>query len=192
MKTAASDEVLHVHKGLLCHHSPVFRAMLDHDWMETHGSTIALKDEDHETFRRFIVWLYYGTVIDQDEDLSTIPVEELIDCYFLADRRDVPAMQNHIIDTLIQNMRATDTLFCRLQRRIWENTPQQSLLRNLTVDSLVFRGDIVGVLEDENENDEYDKSFIVDVLIAKLKNLYIISWDEFYKRRCEYHIHNEQ
>ncbi|KAL8810445.1 MAG: hypothetical protein Q9200_002572 [Gallowayella weberi] len=192
LKTPATDEVFHVHKALLCHHSPVFRAMLEHDWMEKQDGIIVLKEEDHETFRRFILWLYCGTVIDQDEDLSTIPFRKLIDCYFLADRRDVTAMQNYIIDTVIRKSRAEKTFFCSLQRQIWKNTPQQSLLRKYMVDILVFKGDISKLLKDENEKDKYDKSFIVDVLMTKLKNPNLISWDELYKRRCSYHIHNER
>ncbi|KAL8677084.1 MAG: hypothetical protein Q9186_006464 [Xanthomendoza sp. 1 TL-2023] len=193
MKIEATNHVFHVHKGLLCYHSPVFRAMLEHEWQEKQDGIILLKDEDHETFGRFIFWLYYSTVIDHDEELNAIPAKKLVDCYFLADRRDVPALQNHIINTLIQKARAPGSItpLCLLQRLIWENTPEQSLLRKLMVDFPVLRCNLSTMLKDEKQKDQWDKSFLIDVVIEKYKNPSIISIDEFWKRRCTYHIHNE-
>ncbi|KAL8683128.1 MAG: hypothetical protein Q9224_006711, partial [Gallowayella concinna] len=192
MKIEATNHVFHVHKGLLCYHSLVFRAMLEHEWKEKQDGFILMKDEDHDTFGRFIFWLYYGTVVDKDEDLSTIPVKKLVDCYFLADRRDVPAMQNHIIDTLVQKARAADGLFCFLQRHIWANTPEQSPLRRLMVDMMALRGNLSMIMKDEKDMDAFEKSFLVDLLITKYKNPNTITWDEFWKRRCNYHTHNDR
>ncbi|KAL8919621.1 MAG: hypothetical protein Q9172_004898 [Xanthocarpia lactea] len=194
IKLEPSNKTFYIHKGLLCHHSSVFRAMMEHDWKEKQEGIVTLKDEDHGTFERFMLWLYFGKVFDNDagETIETVSGKQLVDCYLLADRRDVPAMQNYIIDTILRKSQATRSLHCGLQRYVWGNTPEQSHLRSLFVDSMVLRGDIAAAFKDENEKDTYDKSYIVDVLIRKYTNPELIPWDELYKRRCDYHIHNEK
>ncbi|KAL8906876.1 MAG: hypothetical protein Q9171_006091 [Xanthocarpia ochracea] len=194
IKLEPSNKIFYIHKGLLCHHSSVFRAMMEHDWKEKQEGIVTLKDEDHETFQRFMLWLYFGKVFDNDagETIETVSPKQLLDCYILADRRDVPAMQNYIIDTYIRKSQAARLLNFGLQRYVWGKTPEQSHLRRLFVDIMVLRGDIAAAFKNENEKDTYDKSYIVDVLIGKDKNPKVISWDELYKRRCDYHIHNEK
>ncbi|KAL8854542.1 MAG: hypothetical protein Q9221_000577 [Calogaya cf. arnoldii] len=167
---------IYIHKGLLCHHSPVFRAMLKHDWKEKQEKIVTLKyEKKNGPFKRFMLWLYYGTAIDNDETIESIPMQTPMDCYFLADRWDVPAMQNNIVDTIIRKAQAIDRIPCGSQRYIWENTPEQSPLRKLLEDMTVLRGNIPGFVIDEKENDVYDKSFILDVLLSKYTNPNTIS-----------------
>ncbi|KAL8780703.1 MAG: hypothetical protein Q9213_006349 [Squamulea squamosa] len=192
IKLESSNRTFYIHKGLLCHHSAVFKAMLERDWKEKQEGLVILKDEDPELFRRFMLWLYWGKIIDDDESISTITFKKLIDCYLLADKRDVPPMQNHVIDTIIQKSIAENIIFVSLQRYIWENTPEQSLLRKLLVEMMVLRGNNDLMLKDENIKNHYDKSFIVDLLRKKHQTPNVISWDAFYKKRCDYHIHNER
>ncbi|KAL8859473.1 MAG: hypothetical protein Q9178_004151 [Gyalolechia marmorata] len=194
IKLEPSNKTFYIHKGLLCHHSSVFRTMMEHDWKEKQEGIVTLKDEDPETFQRFMLWLYFGKVIDNEagETIETVTARQLVDCYILADRRDVPAMQNYIINTYLRKSRTAPPLLHGLQRYIWRSTPEQSHLRRLFVDIMVLRGDIAAEFKDENEKDTYDKSYIVDVLIRKYATPKPISWDELYKKRCDYHIHNEK
>ncbi|KAL8771206.1 MAG: hypothetical protein Q9209_003377 [Squamulea sp. 1 TL-2023] len=192
VKLEPSNQIFYIHKGLLCHHSAVFKAMLEHDWKEKQEGLVILKDEDPEPFRRFMLWLYWGKILDDDESISTISSTKLTECYFLADRRDVPAMQNLIIDTIIQKSIAENIIFVGVQSYVWQNTPEQSLLRKLLVEMMALRGNNELTFKDENEKNKYDKSFIVDILRKKHQTPVPISWDEFYKRRCDYHIHNDR
>ncbi|KAL9036078.1 MAG: hypothetical protein Q9180_004505, partial [Flavoplaca navasiana] len=192
IKLEPCNSTFYIHKGLLCHHSSVFKAMMEHDWKEKQEAVVTLKDEDRDTFRRFVLWLYYRKILDNDESIATIPERKLIDCYFLADRRDIPAMQNFLIDALISKEKAVQFLFCHHQRYVWVNTPESSPLRRLFVDMMVLRGNIASIMGIENEKNRYDKSYIVDVLIQKYKHPFTITWDQFYKKRCEYHVHNER
>ncbi|KAL8754542.1 MAG: hypothetical protein Q9199_004273 [Rusavskia elegans] len=190
IKLEPADKIFHIHKGLLCHASPMFRAMMQHDWKEKQDGIIVLKDEDPEVFRRFMHWLYYETVLDINEKIETISPRDLADCYFIADRRDVPAMQNHLIDLIMQKALTLASVLSNIQRLVWENTPENSALRKLLVDLMAFGGDIAQIFKDENEKDAYDKCFVVDVLIRTHTTPKLTGWNDFYERRCSYHVHN--
>ncbi|KAL8672163.1 MAG: hypothetical protein Q9168_003362 [Polycauliona sp. 1 TL-2023] len=192
IKLEHSGMIFYIHKKLLCHHSPVFRAMLEHNWKEKQDGIVSLKNEDQDAFRRFVMWVYYGKILDDDETIKTISFQQLFHCYFLADRRDVPAMANYVIDALIRHAETDNVLPTWRQRHVWENTPEQSPLRRLLVDMLVLRGDIALILKAENDKNSYDKSFIVDVCIRKYMKPTLISWADFKKLRCDYHVHNER
>ncbi|KAL8881519.1 MAG: hypothetical protein Q9192_007780 [Flavoplaca navasiana] len=192
IKLETCNSTFYIHKGLLCHHSPVFTAMLEHDWKEKQEGFVTLNSEEHNVFRRFVLWLYYGKILDYDESLITIPAQELLDCYFLADRRDIPAMQNFLINTIISKAQAVQATFCDYQRYVWCNTPGSSPLRRLLVDMMALRGNIPLFMEAEDEKNRFDKSYIVDVLIRKYKNPNPITWDQFFNMRCDYHFHNER
>ncbi|KAL9030814.1 MAG: hypothetical protein Q9180_006871 [Flavoplaca navasiana] len=166
--------------------------MLEHDWKEKQEGVATLRDEDHGVFQRFVLWLYYGSVLDKDETVESIHPQILMDCYFLADRRDVPEMQNQVINTIICKAKAAGDIFSRFQRYVWRRTLESSPLRRLLVDMMVLRGDLEDFLENEDEKNNFDKSYIVAVCIRKFKNPIPIGWDKFYERRCEYHIHNEK
>ena len=166
--------------------------MLEHDWKEKQEGVVTLKDEDHGVFQRFVLWLYYGKILDRDETVESIPIQTLMDCYFLADRRDVPEMQNQLIDTILYKAKAANLVFSGFQQYIWKNTPESSPLRRLLVDMTVLRGNLEKILENEYKENLFDKSYIVDVCIGKYQNPNLISWEKFYGMRCDYHIHNER
>ncbi|KAI4103909.1 MAG: hypothetical protein LQ339_004026 [Xanthoria mediterranea] len=190
IKLEPAGEIFHIHKGLLCHASPVFRAMMQHNWKEKQDGCIVLKDEDPEVFRRFIYWLYNGTVLDFDETIQPISSRELALCYFLADRRDIPALQNHLIDLILDTPCTLSYFLSEVQPLIWANTPEQSPLRKLLVDMMAFAADIPRIFEEENEMDCFDKCFVVDVLIRTHRTPKFTGWKNFHERRCDYHVHN--
>ncbi|KAL8635140.1 MAG: hypothetical protein Q9226_009381, partial [Calogaya cf. arnoldii] len=153
---------------------------------------IVLKDVAPALFERFVLWLYFGNVLDDDETAQSVHGMDLLKCYFFADERGVPGMQNQIVDTILDKVHTAKNLEVGHQRLIWENTPDQSPLRRLLVDALVMTAeDIPALLQTEKQQALYDKSFIVDVLIAKCKHPTKIAFTEFLERRCEYHIHDE-
>ncbi|CAO1605056.1 hypothetical protein XANCAGTX0491_008591 [Xanthoria calcicola] len=190
IKLGPAGKIFHIHKGLLCHASPVFRAMMQHNWKEKQDGCIVLKDEDPEVFRRFMHWLYYGTVLDSDETIRTISPQELAHCYFLADRRDIPALQNYLMD-LILHQACTLSYFLRsMQPLVWANTPEQSPLRKFLVDLMAFAADVPRIFEDKNRKNRYEQCFVVDVLIRTHKTPKLTGRKDFYERRCDYHVHN--
>lgn len=190
IKLEPAGETFHIHKGLLCYASPVFRAMMQHDWKEKQDGCIVLKDEDPEVFRRFMHWLYYGTVLDSDETIRTISPQELAHCYFLADRRDIPALQNYLMDLLLHQADTLSYFLSSIQPLVWANTSENSPLRKLLVDLMAFAADVPRIFEDENEKDHFDKCFVVDVLIRTHRTPKLTGWKDFHERRCDYHVHN--
>ncbi|KAI4222449.1 MAG: hypothetical protein L6R36_006133 [Xanthoria steineri] len=190
IKLVPAGETFHIHKGLLCHASPVFRAMMQHDWKEKQDGCIVPENEDPKVFRRFMHWLYYGTVLDSDETIRTISPQELAHCYFLADRRDIPALQNYLMDLLLHQADTLSYFLSSMQPLVWANTPENSPLRKLLVDLMAFAADVPRIFEDKNEQDHFEKCFVVDVLIRTHRTLKLTGWKDFHERRCDYHVHN--
>jgi hypothetical protein len=70
-----------IYRGLLCHHSGLFRTLLqgplkDKDWH-------TLPNEKPETFQLFYDWLYSGEVIC--DDTMDLTYKSVVDLYFFAD-----------------------------------------------------------------------------------------------------------
>ena len=193
IKVGPSDQVFEIHRGLLCDKASYFKAILESlgDWKEKREGII-LKEVDPAIFERFDFWLNLDNVLYDHETAQSVPDIDLLKSYFFADERGVPGMQNQIIDTILEKVFYAKTLDIKHQRLIWENTPDRSPLRRLLVDTLVMTADeLPELLETEEQQALYDKSFIVDVLIAKCKHPTTIPFTEFMERRCEYHIHDE-
>lgn len=193
IKVGPLDKTFKVHKGLLCEKASYFKTVYQSpgDWKEKREGLI-LKDVDPAIFQHFVLWLYFGTIIDDDETIQSVKGIRLMHCYFFADERGIPGMQNQVIDTLLEKIKTTKLLFVKHQRLIWENTPDGSPLRRLLVDVLAMTAnDIPEMLQTEEKQALYNKCFIADVLIAKCKHPTTISGTEFVKRRCGYHIHDE-
>ncbi|KAI4103907.1 MAG: hypothetical protein LQ339_004024 [Xanthoria mediterranea] len=193
IKVGPSNTMFKIHKGLLCDRASYFRAVYQNpgDWKEK-SEGLALTAVDPNTFQRFMLWLYFNNILDNFETVQSVPGLELINCYFFADERGIPAMQNHVIDAILERVRITKTIFVKHQRLIWDNTPDGSPLRRLLVDVLAMTtNNIPEMLQTDEKRESYTKSFIADVLVAKCRHPTIISGAEFLKRRCEYHIHDE-
>ena len=87
---------------------------MENEWKEKHEGIVTLEEEDHVSFQHFMLWLYSGKVFDGDGDetMESVEMIQLLDCYFLADRRDVPAMQNYIIDIILSKSQRENTVLC--------------------------------------------------------------------------------
>ena len=193
IKVGPSNTMFKIHKGHLCDRASYFRAVYQNpgDWKEK-SEGLTLETVDPDTFQRFILWLYFNNVLDNFESVQSVPGLELINCYFFADQRNIPAMQNHVIDTILERVKTTKIIFVKHQRLIWENTPDGSPLRRLLVDSLAMTATAIPeMLQTDEKWKIFTKSFLADVLVAKCRHPTIISGAEFVKRRCEYHIHDE-
>ncbi|KAL8886721.1 MAG: hypothetical protein Q9215_005600 [Flavoplaca cf. flavocitrina] len=194
IKVGPSDRIFKAHRGLLCERASYFKAILGNpgNWKENHEG-LALKEVKPEIFQRFLLWLYFGNILDNNETAQSVAGTTLIHCYFFADERGVPGMHNHVIDTFLARIETTEIIFTKYQRLIWVNTPDGAPLRRLLVDALAMMGtNIPEVMQTEEDQEQYDKSFITDVLVAKCKHPMTINLREFVKRRCEYHIHDER
>ena len=54
------DQSFHVHKFILAARSPVFRAMLSTDMIESRNGYVTIEDADPEIFRQFLYFVYTG------------------------------------------------------------------------------------------------------------------------------------
>ncbi|KAL8761612.1 MAG: hypothetical protein Q9184_002287 [Pyrenodesmia sp. 2 TL-2023] len=129
-----------VHKGLLCHVSPYFKAAFERDFKEASGS-ITFPEDDSEDWERFIHWLYKRKlqITSLAEPTPLIRYTDLIDLYILADKYDIGLLKNHIMRCLFRtvhhyrNLHSNQGLPCdSLVEHIYNLTPGHSTLRQLT------------------------------------------------------------
>ena len=180
-----------VHKALLCNSSSYFKAALAGSFKEAKEGVISLEDEDPDVFGRFVMWLYSGYLLENDDVAGQSLWSGIINILIFAERRDIPHLHNDAINTYFEMDTATKMIPSFAQRTIWKNTFEGSLIRKVLVDHFVYRGNLATIFEEEKEKNQYDHGFVIDVCIAKHKSPNVISTSDFYKSRCQYHIHKE-
>ncbi|KAL8919166.1 MAG: hypothetical protein Q9208_006926 [Pyrenodesmia sp. 3 TL-2023] len=91
-----------VHKRQLCEASPFFEAAFNGNFREKAG-TMNLVEDDVHAFEHFVRWVYERDMdipLEGDKDHLMVRMRELIEVYLLADKYDIPALKNHIIQIL--------------------------------------------------------------------------------------------
>ncbi|KAL8712310.1 MAG: hypothetical protein Q9220_003461 [cf. Caloplaca sp. 1 TL-2023] len=194
IQVGSAQQKFDVHKALLRHESDYFRAALTDRWKEGQEGVVTLKNENPKVFHRFVLWIYFGKIIDDNETLEDISWDLILKCYFQADRLGISKLGNCAIDTLIMKQFLLKQIPTNCQQYIYEKTIEGSLLRKMLIDSVVLLGAgalLAKELEEDREHDRYDKDFLMDVIVAKYKQPKTIGHDAFFKKRCKYHVHKE-
>ena len=81
-------------KDLLVHHSLFFSAALDGQFLESHSNSVSLPEDDPDTFKLFIQWLYLGSIPDHPPALC-------VQAWLLGDKLGCNAFCNSVISKLI-------------------------------------------------------------------------------------------
>ncbi|KAL2069722.1 hypothetical protein VTL71DRAFT_14401 [Oculimacula yallundae] len=151
MKKALSSKVVHiqvgedvqdfgVHKDLICHYAPYFKAAFNSGFEESNTGILKLPETKVEVFELFNTWLYTQSLWNGEDDEESWPsFEHLIELYVFADMARVPQLMNYVIDTLVA---ISDLSECLPDDDVlsfgWEKTPESSPLRRLIVDWIMF------------------------------------------------------
>ncbi|KAF7876338.1 hypothetical protein EAF04_001431 [Stromatinia cepivora] len=138
----------HVHKTLICHYSPYFKAKFNHPVSKENGVQSAdIRHTSKEPFGRFIEWIYTqelrdtsNSKMDEWSDEEEESAEGLIDLWILADDIQVPGLQNLAIDALEYHRdwlcRIKAEQLGALTEHIYELTEKDSKLRRWFFSSL--------------------------------------------------------
>lgn len=126
----SAKKVFPVHKGLLCYYSGYFDKALNGRFKESKQASVKLPTEDVETFQLFIGWIYTRR-FDTDDGLDYSAMCQL---WAFADRREVPALMNIMIDQIRSRVVATWMVPSANLAYIYENTTEDAGLRRLVVE----------------------------------------------------------
>ena len=138
--TVGSEKALfHVHKGLICNASAYFKAAFEGEFKEASEQLLDLPEERPQMFKRFLLWLYSGSIIESPkETCDKIHWKDLFGLYIFGDARSIPALQNAVIDALIDKCEQTDAIPTHYFVYIYDNTVDKSPLRRLVVDWIIY------------------------------------------------------
>lgn len=104
--------VYHVHKDLLFEASPVFKAALSGQFVESSTRSMNILDDDVDAVERMLQWLYtkkFELTNVVSKATSSICFCELAELNTLADKYDIVALKNAIIDKLFELYRLSLT-----------------------------------------------------------------------------------
>ncbi|KAG4433068.1 hypothetical protein IFR05_011462 [Cadophora sp. M221] len=129
-----------VHKEVACHHSDVLKAAFNSGFIEGSTQTYRLEDVSEGAFNFLIQWLYSQKlnllVDDPDHVVNTKDEGEdcdedmhLAELWTLADRLNIPKLQNAVIDAFHSIFISHECLLCYSYHYIYQNTTANSKLR---------------------------------------------------------------
>ncbi|KAF7892009.1 hypothetical protein EAF00_008311 [Botryotinia globosa] len=144
-----------VHKSLICHFSPFFKAAFTSGFEETTTGIIKLADVDVEVFELFFRWLYTQQIGEPEQDevefaLSNdeaktghdykIHVGTLLRLYIFADMIKVPTLKNDCIEKLSRMSFAEKEYLAESENvhYVWEHTREGDLIRKLFIDTIIW------------------------------------------------------
>ncbi|KAF2679105.1 hypothetical protein K458DRAFT_490786 [Lentithecium fluviatile CBS 122367] len=140
-----NQKSFHVHEALLASHSPFFKAALTRDWQEAKDRVVNFPEDDVETFRLCIHFLYTGKLAVQPDPKPTDYKEckerkAVIAIYVLEEKLQDVETKNATLQALLQachdrqqdNQRYWPGPAC--VRKLHDGTAKGSLARKLMVD----------------------------------------------------------
>jgi hypothetical protein len=122
-----------VHKDLICHYSPYFKAMFTSGFEEAQSGIARLSaDTDIETFQLFYDWLYTQVLCNESEQRPSLT--SVIKLYVFADMARVPSLKDQCIDAYNAIILETQPPRDHMAKYIWTNTKENDGIRRLFVD----------------------------------------------------------
>ena len=149
--------------------------------------------ESSEVLRRFSLWVYTRSVLQDEEDVNESSWDILVQLYLFAERYDIPDLQNIVIDILVAKHLAEHLIPTNLCCVIYSNTMPTSPLRRFMVDVIAQKGnmdDWFGRKSVEEVVDLFPMAFMIDLARAQF-NLRKGKTKEHDWRSlgCKFHVH---
>ncbi|CAG8950240.1 hypothetical protein HYFRA_00008478 [Hymenoscyphus fraxineus] len=151
-----------VHQSFLCFYSPYFNAALKGPFKEGQSQTVHLEEMCPTAFSIFVNWLYCQRI--ERSDKEPLLRENLLELWLLADRLNIPRLQNEAMLILgADAFPATDDIhgieLCQKFERMYDNTMDESPLRRFFVDLLTCQSNVKLVPEHN-----IPKQMLMDIL----------------------------
>lgn len=128
---------------MICAKSEFFRAACSTCWLEGREKVVRLPEVDPDIFKTYLDWTYTDVLVVETAPKSpavkTKTSRGIVDMYLLGDVLNDVKLRNRAMQLLsshVINQRVPNTMTIR---RIWDNTPTTSLLRNWVVDVLILK-----------------------------------------------------
>ncbi|KAF7890563.1 hypothetical protein EAF00_008878 [Botryotinia globosa] len=183
-----------VHKDMLCTASPVFEAGFKPEWQKGGDAIMELPEDDPRYFAPLVYWIYNNEMV-YPHRFSAVPMMGLANVYHLAEKYQMPRLQNDLIDSLVYETVTNDGFFLlRDLTSIFKNSPAASKLRLFVVNSTLKNWTYVKHMACKPEDLCADFLFEIFSAFAEdpraaLKNTFLDSENQY----CElYHIHEAE
>ncbi|KAF7945425.1 hypothetical protein EAE96_010199 [Botrytis aclada] len=122
-----------VHKDILCAASPFFEAGFKPEWQKGGDAIMKLPEDDPRYFAPLVYWIYNNEIVYPDDNVG-IPMIRLAGVYHLAEKYQMPRLQNDLVDSLVYETVTNDDYFTPSSiNSIFDNSPAASKLRIFVV-----------------------------------------------------------
>ena len=190
VKVGAKKKNFNVHKHLLCKSAAYFKAALEGSFIEAKSQILELPEEKVAVFEHFVFWIYTDQVLQEGQTLDDISWHLLFHLYVFSEARGITILQNKVIDVLIDKSHYHGKIPTQYLNYIHGNTRESSPIRRLFVDWAAHEGTLNEVWFNEEDNSDYPKAFLIDLVCAlyKLKHVDQATRRDFQISRSEYHV----
>ena len=194
------ERTFYVHEASIKSRSSFFEKASSGEWEEAQERRVALKEDDPETFKAYLHWVYTGKIASSAPGTGLVEYRPLMQLYALAERLLDTELRDRLVEAIVAMSRerhpqAKNRNFPGPSeiKIVYENTPESSPLRRLLVDMYVARGTQHFEISATNGVD-----FLVDVTKALLAERTIS--EETRKQKfaeidegspCSYHHHDK-
>lgn len=161
-KPGESSKVFQVYRGVLCHYSDYFKAMLNSGCQEGGSDSLTLDAVDPPVFQMFYDFMNTGSLIVNEASKW----EVIINAYIFAEYHLAQAFKNNVIDLYFASTAGTwSTPSVETWSRIYDDTSEGSLLRKFQVHIYTnyFK-------PTDLDKSKVTKDFLYDVLLAYQKH----------------------
>jgi hypothetical protein len=119
-----------LHEKLLCYRSRFFSEVFEQKRKGASKNTmVGLPDEDNQSFKLFVGWLYSERVAPPKQEPELVP---LFDLYLMSEKWEIEKLQSEVLEAVRQWYHASDTLpSLRRVQYIYANTRETSPMRHL-------------------------------------------------------------
>lgn len=189
---SSEDQIFSVHKGYICLASPVFAAAFNGKFLEGESQSMRLDDVDPAVFGLLVHWTYYQKfdmpIAEGQEGKSTADYEKLAELWILGQRMIMPALQNYVVDIILNSLSEQDlwdgSNFGRLMEVAAENDPQ-SPLSTLAINAMVYSSAIFFDVQVSSAPPSLAMSIMKGL---KLNNTEWKNWDKGMGKNGVYHV----
>lgn len=183
-----------VHKDMLFAASPVFEAGFKPEWQKGRDAIMEFPEDDPRHFAPLVYWIYNNEIVYPHDNMG-MPMRELAYVYHLAEKYQMPRLQNDLIDSLVYETVTNYQVFVpHTITSIFNNSPAASKLRIFVVNSTLENWDFAKQMVSE------PKDFCVDFLFEIFKAFAMNpragpkdAFLDYENQYCElYHIHEAE
>lgn len=183
-----------VHQDMLCTASPFFEAGCKPEWQKGTECVMELPEDNPKYFGSLIYWVYNNDIVYPSQH-PTMALEELAQIYLLAEKYQMPRLQNDLIDCMVYETVTNDQwIYPNSLKDIFNNSPPASKLRLFAVNCTLYNWRNFQYRDSKPE--EFCADFLFDVFNAFAKNPNAGFKDTFLdsdNQYCElYHIHETE